>query len=479
MGIAKAIYSGIQTGIAFWKGDTESTQHFASEMGSGIGLAAGVWGGAKFGAMISAWTANPVIIAAATGIGMLIGGLAGTKLGSILGDKLGEQLNKISDWFFGTETFQKMHVSLKDVEKATEAVQSATNDYFTKLSELDELEKLYGEDAKSVYDQVEEGTLKVQDMTTEQYKLYTAYQDMLKAKDLMIEKQKQELEVDAKWEEEQAKKSDDYTQYIKTLEDGAKRGIISQEDMTKHFAMTYANLDAEHKRIFLLQLPKEVRDSVEEQSAQYVTKWTKFKQTAEQLWDRFKTSMSIVWEAIKTTMLTVMTGGLYGLYKAFPETFEKILTAVGTWITNFVTAVGKLFDSIFKMATETWQRVCNFFKGKGFKTNEQVSGSSRNVSIATYAVGTNYVPSDGLAYLHQGEAVIPKKYNTPYQSDNSGMISAIDRLAQQVEVISEKVDKGIPVTGQFVQKGSDLVATVNKVNNRISNNILSNKVYAR
>ncbi len=27
------------------------------------------------------------------------------------------------------------------------------------------------------------------------------------------------------------------------------------------------------------------------------------------------------------------------------------------------------------------------------------------------ATGTNYVPSDGLKYLHKGEAVIPKAYN--------------------------------------------------------------------
>ena len=99
--------------------------------------------------------------------------------------------------------------------------------------------------------------------------------------------------------------------------------------------------------------------------------------------------------------------------------------------------------------------------------------------VPKYEQGTNYVPNDGLAYLHQGEAVVPKKYNTPYQPDNSGMSSAIDRLAQQVARISAKVEQGIPVKGQFVQRGSDLVATVEKANNRMKNNILNNKVYAR
>ena len=101
-------------------------------------------------------------------------------------------------------------------------------------------------------------------------------------------------------------------------------------------------------------------------------------------------------------------------------------------------------------------------------------------NIPGYAVGTNYVPNDGLAYLHQGEAVIPKKYNQPYQpQNNSGMESAINNLVQQVAQISSQVGQGINVKGQFVQRGSDLVATVEKASNQLSNNVLSNKVYAR
>lgn len=35
-----------------------------------------------------------------------------------------------------------------------------------------------------------------------------------------------------------------------------------------------------------------------------------------------------------------------------------------------------------------------------------------HIPIPQYKVGTNYVPNDQLAYLHKGEAVVPKKFNS-------------------------------------------------------------------
>ena len=41
-----------------------------------------------------------------------------------------------------------------------------------------------------------------------------------------------------------------------------------------------------------------------------------------------------------------------------------------------------------------------------------VGGKGINIPlIPKLATGTNYVAGEGLAYLHEGEAVVPKKYN--------------------------------------------------------------------
>lgn len=100
------------------------------------------------------------------------------------------------------------------------------------------------------------------------------------------------------------------------------------------------------------------------------------------------------------------------------------------------------------------------------------------VDIPGYATGTNYVPSDGLAYLHQGEAVIPKKYNQPYQA-NSVDSAYMDQMITTMRALDTTIQQGITVRGEFRQRGTDLVATVKKVENRSGNQPLNNAVFAR
>ena len=115
---------------------------------------------------------------------------------------------------------------------------------------------------------------------------------------------------------------------------------------------------------------------------------------------------------------------------------------------------------------------------KLFGVHPSGSGSLFQGSFAT---GTNYVQNDGLAYVHQGEAIIPKKYNQPYQP---GTMSSEERaymsqIMSTMRSLDSTLSQGIAVNGQFVQRGSDLVAVVNKTNSRTGADLLSNVAYAR
>ena len=59
--------------------------------------------------------------------------------------------------------------------------------------------------------------------------------------------------------------------------------------------------------------------------------------------------------------------------------------------------------------------------------------------LPSFAVGTNYVPNDMMARIHEGEAIIPKAYN-PYnpnaqQSSNNDTAAALRALADRLDQI--------------------------------------------
>lgn len=131
------------------------------------------------------------------------------------------------------------------------------------------------------------------------------------------------------------------------------------------------------------------------------------------------------------------------------------------------------FQSLGKVLGSLWEMIF----GGGGSTNSN-NNNSKSVKTVSFAVGTNYVPSDGLAYLHQGEAVIPKKYNQPYQPNTMDQ-AYVDQIITTVRALDNTIKQGINVKGEFRQKGTDLVATVKKVENRNGNQPLNNAVFAR
>ncbi len=59
-------------------------------------------------------------------------------------------------------------------------------------------------------------------------------------------------------------------------------------------------------------------------------------------------------------------------------------------------------------------------------------------NIPKLAVGTNYVAQDGLAYLHKGEAVIPKKFNSQEYFGSVGSDDVIAKLDELIDALEEK-----------------------------------------
>ena len=207
-------------------------------------------------------------------------------------------------------------------------------------------------------------------------------------------------------------------------------------------------------------------------------------------------------ETIRTVIETVgdvVLGIVDKIVNAIPNLLDAIVDFcynIGPAIENSVDAICRSVTKLVNFVVSAVEYMANLIIGAINKISIQVPdwvpgiGGQRwgfNLEkidiprfVPKYEQGTNYVPNDGLAYLHQGEAVIPKKYNTPYQQGLSAEERAyMDKMIATMNRLDGTIAQGINVKGEFRQRGNDLVATVEKNKSRQSNTVLNNKVYAR
>ena len=125
--------------------------------------------------------------------------------------------------------------------------------------------------------------------------------------------------------------------------------------------------------------------------------------------------------------LITKLGGAFGAVSKFSKALSggsTIIKALGVMIgpggaillglAAFATAailIWKNWDKITAAVKKAIDKVKTFFGIKDKDPGEAVVLTKGYGKYTQYAKGTNYVPNDGLAYLHKGEAVVPAKYN--------------------------------------------------------------------
>lgn len=200
------------------------------------------------------------------------------------------------------------------------------------------------------------------------------------------------------------------------------------------------------------------------------------------------------------TVGDVIKGIIDSLINAIPRLLQAIVNFchdIGPAIENSVEAIIRSITKLVNFVVSAVEYICNLVIGAINKFSVQVPDWVPGIGgtkfgfnlqkieiprfVPKYETGTNYVPNDGLAYLHQGEAVVPKKYNTPYQP--GGMSPEEKAYMSQMLATMRSLDgtmkRGINVNGEFRQRGSDLVSVVNKTKSQTGADLLSNVAYAR
>ena len=108
------------------------------------------------------------------------------------------------------------------------------------------------------------------------------------------------------------------------------------------------------------------------------------------------------------------------------NTLNDVDKDYSNWLTDLGDSIGGFFNRLFGGIKTNLSSIASSFK----------TGKTPTIkSLLSFDVGTNYVPSDTLAMVHKGEAIIPKKFNNKEFLSNMGsdetnalLVQVIDRL---------------------------------------------------
>ena len=104
------------------------------------------------------------------------------------------------------------------------------------------------------------------------------------------------------------------------------------------------------------------------------------------------------------------------MFSAGGKIFTGVVEGIAGVFKTIVNAIIKGINKVIRIPFDTINGILNFIRNTnilGFSPFLGLWGQNPLPvpQIPTLNVGTNYVEGEGLAYLHEGEAVVPKKYN--------------------------------------------------------------------
>jgi len=147
------------------------------------------------------------------------------------------------------------------------------------------------------------------------------------------------------------------------------------------------------------------------------------------LWEGIKQLVFDIFEGVKS-ILTLALDEFNARVDLFGSVLSDNWSKIFTGISDFLKGI---WDGMIEIVKERVNSIISVINGMIDKVTSSVNKVTSLLSeipgvdipsvnipnIPSLDVGTNYVPQDMLAYIHEGEAVIPKEYNVHADGSNT------------------------------------------------------------
>lgn len=208
------------------------------------------------------------------------------------------------------------------------------------------------------------------------------------------------------------------------------------------------------------------------------TVWTKVKT----VWDNIKTKITSIVATVKTNIVekfTTIKDKVKSIFESIKSTittiWDNIWNKIKGVINSILGGIQSMSNGIVKGVNKVIQAMNNLsftipewvpvMGGKTFGFNIK---ELQEISIPQLAVGTNYVPEDQLAYIHKGEAVVPKKFNSQeyFGRGNEETNELLERVIDAINQIEIN-----PIT-TIKEVGKTAVEYINSKNRQLGRSVI-------
>ena len=214
--------------------------------------------------------------------------------------------------------------------------------------------------------------------------------------------------------------------------------------------------------------------------------WESLEKAFTELWNGIKEFVKGIWDSILNIFVGVGTWFYNNVLSPITSVFTNAFNSIGNfisdkwnWILGLFTKGGKFFSGIAESIGGVFVNIVNgLISGINWVIAlpfNFLNGILNNISefsilggrpfgwigynplpvpqIPYLDVGTNYVARDGLAMIHEGEAVVPKKYN-PAISGNNEQNELLKEQNSLLRMLLEK-DNSVYLDGDKLHQSNE------------------------